>query len=310
MPKVSVIIPNYNHAAYLRQRINSVLDQTYRDFELIILDDFSTDNSREIIESYRGHEKISHIAYNETNGGSTFKQWEKGIALANAEWIWIAESDDFCEKTFLEEMLAVQQQNHLQKGMIFCDSVYVDGSSTPIAGKEPPTIIGNYVGPVLAISQVFLTQNGVPNTSAVIFHKSAFTEFGPMCAHFKLNGDWWLWSAIAAKDGIYYLPLRLNFFRFHGHTARTKFSSSGINILEYGRLIHLWQEWHMASAEDLQKALWHYHALWIGSRALTTRRSLDIWVLGRSLEKKLGHKTKRFTYPLFLKSRIHRFLHG
>ena len=98
--KVSVIIPNYRHALYLKERIDSVLEQTYRDFEVIILDDCSPDDSREIIETYRTREKIAHIVYNERNSGSTFMQWQKGFDLAQGEYIWIAESDDFADPGF------------------------------------------------------------------------------------------------------------------------------------------------------------------------------------------------------------------
>jgi len=101
MLTVSVIIPNYNHSKFLRKRINSVLDQTFQKFEVIILDDCSSDNSKEIIEEYRFNNKISHIVYNDINSGSTFKQWEKGIQLAIGDLIWIAESDDWCEPNFL-----------------------------------------------------------------------------------------------------------------------------------------------------------------------------------------------------------------
>src|SRR6187431_17527 len=97
LPKVSVIIPNYNHADFLMQRIVSILNQTYQDFELIILDDCSSDKSREIIEHYRTHPKVSHIVYNAENSGSTFKQWKLGLDYAKGDWIWIAESDDYCE---------------------------------------------------------------------------------------------------------------------------------------------------------------------------------------------------------------------
>lgn len=102
---VSVIIPNYNHAAYLRQRIDSVLSQSFDDFELILLDDCSTDNSREVLESYWQHPKLSHLIYNETNSGSVFRQWQKGIDLAKGEFIWIAESDDYAHPQFLEKLL-------------------------------------------------------------------------------------------------------------------------------------------------------------------------------------------------------------
>ena len=92
---VSVIIPNYNHAAYLRQRIDSVLNQTYRNFEVVILDDCSSDHSREIIESYRESERVTKIIYGDKNSGSTFEKFERVISVESGEFIWIAESDDF-----------------------------------------------------------------------------------------------------------------------------------------------------------------------------------------------------------------------
>lgn len=65
MPTVSVIVPNFCHAPYLEERIESILAQTYRDFELILLDDCSTDDSREVLERYRQHPNVSRIVYNE-----------------------------------------------------------------------------------------------------------------------------------------------------------------------------------------------------------------------------------------------------
>lgn len=125
-PLVSVIIPNYNHAPFLKERIDSVLNQTYRNFEVILLDDCSTDNSREIIESYRGQEKISHIEYNAANSGSTFKQWEKGINFAKGEWIWIAESDDVADINFINELIVETDAE-----MVYCNSQIIDANSAP-----------------------------------------------------------------------------------------------------------------------------------------------------------------------------------
>lgn len=105
MPTVSVIVPNYNHAPYLKQRIDSILSQNYQDFELILLDDCSTDGSREVMENYRSDPHVSHIVFGDVNSGSAFRQWDKGIALAKGEWIWMAESDDYAEPTFLERLL-------------------------------------------------------------------------------------------------------------------------------------------------------------------------------------------------------------
>src|SRR5687767_14108483 len=98
----SVIIPNYNHGRFLHERIGSVVAQKKEPFEIIILDDHSTDNSREVIEIYRAHRLVTHIVYNEKNSGSPFAQWVRGIKLATASWIWIAESDDVANADFLE----------------------------------------------------------------------------------------------------------------------------------------------------------------------------------------------------------------
>ena len=80
-PKVSIIVPNYNHARFLTQRLESIFNQTYQDFEVILLDDGSTDNSVEILEKYGKNDKVSALIFNIENSGSTFKQWVKGIGV-------------------------------------------------------------------------------------------------------------------------------------------------------------------------------------------------------------------------------------
>ena len=79
IPIVSIIVPNYNYARFLDIRMESILNQTFQDFEIILLDDHSTDNSVEIIEKYRNNPKVSYIDINKENSGSPFRQWKKGI---------------------------------------------------------------------------------------------------------------------------------------------------------------------------------------------------------------------------------------
>ena len=66
-PQVSIIIPNYNHAKYLPQRLESVYNQTYQDFEVILLDDCSNDDSVTILNTYAKHPKTSHVVFNVFN---------------------------------------------------------------------------------------------------------------------------------------------------------------------------------------------------------------------------------------------------
>src|SRR5688572_11668952 len=98
----SVIVPNYNHAAFLEERIDSILQQTFNGYELIIYDDKSTDNSKETIETYRTHPKVSAIIYAGENSGSPFAAVKKALQHAKYNWIWIAESDDKADAKFLE----------------------------------------------------------------------------------------------------------------------------------------------------------------------------------------------------------------
>ena len=105
MPKVTVIIPNYNHAHFLERRIQSVLDQTYQDFEIILLDDASPDNSVETLSKFAQDSRVYQAIFNEVNSGSTFKQWNKGISQARGEYIWLAESDDYANKSLLENLV-------------------------------------------------------------------------------------------------------------------------------------------------------------------------------------------------------------
>lgn len=144
-PLVSVVVPNYNYARYLDARLSSILNQTFQDFELILLDDASTDNSLEILDKYKNNPHVSHFIVNEQNTGSPFKQWMKGILLAKGEWIWIAEADDLCEFTFLETCVG-QVQKYSNISVCMTASKYIDenGSILPQEanywGKNKPTV--------------------------------------------------------------------------------------------------------------------------------------------------------------------------
>src|ERR1700692_712779 len=109
-PKVSVIVPNYNHAGFLRQRLDSIFGQTFQDFEVILMDDCSADASRSIISEYANNSRV-RTEFNVENSGSTFKQWNKGVRLARGEYVWIAESDDYADELLLDELVSRLDSN-------------------------------------------------------------------------------------------------------------------------------------------------------------------------------------------------------
>lgn len=229
MATVSVIIPNYNHASFLNERIDSVLNQTFQDFEVIILDDRSTDNSKEIIEQYRNHPKIKNILYNETNSGSTFKQWEKGISLAKGEWIWIAESDDVADKNFLESLLSDKDKNQ-DIVVNFCASYLIDEKSQRTGTLDWALSLdtidwkSSYIndGKDEILNKLFY-KNVIPNASAVIFKKEAVQKnVFKIISKMKFAGDWFFWIKILECGKISYNPAKLNDFRIHSATTRTR----------------------------------------------------------------------------------------
>ncbi len=219
MPKISVILPNYNHAQYLPQRIESILNQTYQDFELIILDDCSTDNSMEVLSKYASHPKVSHFVVNEQNSGNTFKQWNKGINLSGGEWIWIAESDDWAEKEFLEVVMNKINQTKEKTSFCFTNSTIADadGNKLEIYNKDFPFYqVDSQTSGVVLINKYLHTQNIFPNASAVVFNKELYkTVNHTELQKYKINGDWYLWICLLLKGDCVFIKKALNNFRRH-----------------------------------------------------------------------------------------------
>lgn len=207
-PLVSVIIPNYNHAQYLDKRLQSVLGQTYTNFEVIILDDKSTDNSLEVIAKYQDNPHVSQVVVNEVNSGSTFKQWDKGISLAKGEIIWIAESDDYCELNLLEELVkACSAKPNVV--VAFCQYI-LDYGEFIYKEKEHVT---NYYNGKNFICNRMVRFCEIRNASGAIFLKSAYSHISKEYLNYKSCGDMRFWIEILAQGTCAKVGRNLTYFR-------------------------------------------------------------------------------------------------
>ncbi|HTU33377.1 MAG TPA: glycosyltransferase [Candidatus Acidoferrum sp.] len=245
MPTVSVIVPNYNHAPFLRQRIETILGQTYQDFELILLDDCSTDNSREILKKYADDARLAaparvRVEFNEKNSGSPFKQWNKGVRMARGKYVWIAESDDYSDARFLERLVPILE-NDADVQFAYCRSQQVIGNGKILG------LLGTFVPGVdnarwnadfcvdgeeeLRRSMVYGCI--VENASAVVIRKAAYEQAGGADESFRICGDWKLWCTLMLAGKMAYVAEPLNYFRFHEGAARNRFGLWGAGIVEW-----------------------------------------------------------------------------
>jgi glycosyltransferase involved in cell wall biosynthesis len=230
MPLISVIIPNYNHGVYLKERIDSVLKQTCQDFEIIILDDCSQDNSREIIESYRSDSRINAVIYNESNSGNTFKQWEKGIEMAQGKYIWIAESDDWCEPTLLETLISAFNKF---PGLVlsYVQSYYIVEPNRIKWISEQPELEKTVAGRDF-IKKYLVQGNAIFNASMAMFKKTAYYQINNSYTNYKFCGDWLFWSEIAKNGNVFISGRVLNYFRNHHADVSGKVYANGLNFVE------------------------------------------------------------------------------
>jgi glycosyltransferase involved in cell wall biosynthesis len=232
--KVSVIVPNYNHSLYLKQRMDSILNQTYRDFEVIILDDKSVDDSVKVIEHYKYIHKVSHIVYNEQNSGSTFAQWEKGMKLATGEWIWIAESDDYADPHFLEVMVKLAEEGD-NVGIAFSNSHWVDHNSEI---KENLSIYQeSFFRSGIEEVKLLCNHCTIQNASATLIRKDLALRAVEGLSQYKACGDWIFYTRILHHSNLIYTSEKLNYFRwYHANVSNTNkgrlWALEGVQVLE------------------------------------------------------------------------------
>ena len=238
MARVSVIVPNYNYASYLEQRMESILSQTYEDYEIIILDDKSTDNSVEIINKYRENPKVSRIILNENNSGSPFIQWERGINASSGEIIWIAESDDTCTPSFLETLVKIYDEN--KSVLAFCRSLLVNENGDKIRDNHQMRAANHDISldGKRFINEYLCYSNEVQNASCAIFSKQVALEIDKDYMSFKGAGDWLFWLKIAEKGNVSFSNSICNYYRLHNNTT-SKVVRSGLEFREM-KTIYEW----------------------------------------------------------------------
>ena len=256
-PKVSVIVPNYNHGRFLEQRIQSILDQTYSNIEILLLDDCSTDDSREIIARYcENHPEIVRSIHSTENSGNVFRQWRKGVENIEGELVWICESDDYCEPDFLATLVSnfKDRSVNIAFGRIqFCDKTgnLQAGLDSYREGAEPG-IWDERIGRPASewFANGFGVNNVIANVGGCIFRRQTLSSaVWDEAQTFTVLGDWFLYVHLAGGGQIVYEPAAVAYFRQHGNNTSVSAFSKLPYYLEHQRFMtFLKQRWQIPEA--------------------------------------------------------------
>lgn len=279
MKKVSIIMPNYNHAPFLRERLDSIFAQDYANKEVILLDDASIDESRVILNEYAARPEVKHVVLNDANSGNTFMQWEKGLSLATGDYIWIAESDDVADSTLVSRLVSVLEQSDAM--IAFAHSEWIDEAGTIIPRNYDKQWSKDFVMEgVSFVKKYLLGYSYICNASAVLFRRSALG--GVDMQHVKqysASGDRLFWISLAWQGKVTYIAEPLNRFRQHTNKVSGGAEYEGRNILQdYAIYTHVAPRLCLSRCERRMVCGYHWQAIHRPSVSVSGReRAMRVW---------------------------------
>ncbi len=235
--RVTAIVPNYNYAGYLEKRLETIVDQSYPVYELIVLDDASTDSSLQVIDEFREGASLDvRLQVNEVNTGSPFVQWHRGATLAAGDYIWIAEADDLCEPDFLAETLRPLDDPNIY--LSYAESKQIDEADVVLCDNyryytddiDMDKWRSDYVEKGISeITGALAVKNTIPNVSGVVFRaesvKMVLEESLDEFVSYRHSGDWFLYIKLLQKGGVAFTSQPLNIHRRHSGSV----TLSGLN---------------------------------------------------------------------------------
>lgn len=266
---VSVVVPNYNHIKYLGQRLKSIAEQTYRNLEIILLDDASSDNSLSVLEDFvESESRVKTLIKNTQNSGGAFGQWMKGVEQVTGKYLWIAETDDFSDLRFVETLVNKLEQNE-KAAVAYCHSNWIDseGCLLGLMDIHAPYFKKNYWQSDFCIDGDEVNRNLMPyrnvirNASSALFRTS---EFKDALEGFTPSGridDWLFYVLLLKGNMLCFSDAELNFCRLHAANFSRSLTSQSyiknsrerINVLRKITALYPEQK-HCVS--DALKILW------------------------------------------------------
>ena len=296
--KVSVIVPNYNHAAHLPQRLDSIFGQDYSNYEVILLDDCSTDDSREILSSYqKRYPNRTQCFFNSQNSGGVFYQWAKGLRLATGDLVWIAESDDYCSKNLLSELVKPFANKAVK--IAFAKTFFVSSDQDQVIWTTEDYLhdlgLSVWSDKFLASANTltknaWVVKNVIPNVSSAVFRHPGNLALlaDPNWQSMRLCGDWIFYLAVARGGLVAYSPEPTNYYRQHSMNISVKAQAEAIYYKEHYIVRDYLAEFYPLSPSDLDRQRLHVYRHWCVKNGLDKQAQFNAVYTSLPLAKDLS----------------------
>ncbi len=223
MPTISVIVPAYNAEKTIQSTINSVLQQTWADFEILVINDGSTDFTLEKVAAI-ADQRIK--VFSQENSGVSASR-NRGMSLAQGEYVAFLDADDLWQENKLKEQLEALQNNP-QAGVAYSWTDYIDESGNFLHPGEHKTLNGH-------VYQDILLHNFLENGSNPLIKKAALQEVGDFDESLAYGEDWELWTRLATKYDFVALPRTHILYRMGSNSASSnliKMERQGLEVIE------------------------------------------------------------------------------
>lgn len=198
-PKVSVIIPIYNRADILPRTIKSVLNQTFKDFELIIVDDGSLDNTKEVVEEFQRKDPRIRYIWQE-NSGAPARPKNTGIKNAKGKYIAFLDHDDEWLPQKLEKQIKLFENSKTNIGFVGCNTLVLDEEKEKFL--KPRLMLKD----LNSVFKELLKGNFIFTSSSVVVKKEILDKIGFFDENLKQADDWDMWLRIAKKYKFNFVP--------------------------------------------------------------------------------------------------------
>lgn len=216
LAKVSILIPTYNRAHYLRDAIQSALSQTYSSIEILVLDDASPDDTLSVVQEFKNDSRLRYIRHTQNKG--IVGNWKSGLSLARGEYFCFLHDDDTFEPEFVERLLEPLRQNP-NLILAFCDHWVMDvnGNRSTKDSDESSRYFQRHalgVGHLEDFARSALIYSSLPVGATLFRHNLVSQSFLDECACGSIDTYLFL-QCVLSGYGAFYVPKRLMNYRAH-----------------------------------------------------------------------------------------------